>query len=510
MYSWKPYVSTAVMILALFFTNSSAIAAGGLMAAKTLDRDEDAVIVKGSALAGFVAVPLNQLFVYAFRKNQWHQIPWQFDEKQNGEYRALDNGQLDGEDELVVLGRDCGDRAGVQEHISDASARSFPRYEITIVDPLNTAKVGWIYVYRSTTLADTVKTDYVVFDFPTSIFTTPVYTLGFMVKYLGGDRLELNGSGINVLDRSKYRFKPTGQSVFTEEWAEGEDPQPKIIDGRVRAIAGYQEQGQGILTFAYRSQFYDLMTVDLTWAPGSFDWARASADFNENIKGGIYYDANTPNGVVVDGKPDSIKTTPASLWQQISASTGTIIHAADIAPMQGTPSTYYKDDATLDPQDTGDKKSFGDMGVTVTRPNKNIYLSVTHYILPPQQPNVGARYYACFTQPLQSQASVTAVARMEDHNAPCSFTVSPGYPNPFNATTSLQYQVGAPAHVRIDIFDLTGRRIRRLIDEQHRPGMFRIQWDGLNDSDQPSSSGIYLCECWAGQTKLTRQLVLLR
>jgi len=510
MYRLRPNLSTAVTILALGLTLATAIAAGELVSAKTLDRDEDAVLVKGSALAGFVAVPLHQLFVYAFRNNQWHQIPWQFDEKQNGEYRALDNGQLDGEDELVIMGRDCGDRAGVHEHISDASARSFPRYEITVVDPLNTAKVGWIYVYRSTTLADTVKTDYVVFDFPTSTFATPVYKLGFMVKYLGGDRLELNGSGINVLDRSKYRFKPAGQSVFDEEWAEGEDPQPKIIDGRVRAIAGYQEQGQGILTFAYRSQFYDLMTVDLTWSHGSFDWARVSADFNENIKGGIYYDANTPDGVVVDGKPDSIKTTPASLWQQISASTGTIIHTADIAPMQGTPSTYYKDDAAIDPQDTGDKKSFGDMGVTVTRPNKNIYLSVTHYILPPRQPNVGARYYACFTQPLQSQTNATAVAKLEDNDLPSSFSISANYPNPFNATTSLQYQVGAPAHVRIDIFDLTGRKIRTLIDERHRPGIFRIQWDGLHDSAQPSSSGMYLCECCAGQTKQTRLLVLLR
>jgi hypothetical protein len=510
MHSLRQYLLVAVMMLALFFSLSPVVTAGELAVAKTLDRDDDAVIIKGSNLSSFAAVSLNQLFVYAFKKNQWHQIPWQFDEKLNGQYCAVDNGTLDPDDELVVMGRDCGDRAAINEQIGDASARSFPRYEITVADPLNTSKLGWIYVYRSTTLADTVKTDYVVFDFPTSLFTTPVYKLGFMVKYLGGDRLELNGSGINVLDRSKYRFKPAGQDIFNEEWAEGEDPQPEILDGRVRAIAGYQEEGNGILTFAYRSSFYDLLTVDLMWAPGSFEWARASADFNENIKGGIYYDANTPAGVVVDGKPDSIKTTPASLWQQISASTGTVIHTADITPMQGTLTTFYKDDATLDPADTGDKMSFGDMGVTVAKPVKYIYLSVTHYILPPKQPNVGARYYSYFTHPLQAQASLTAVERIENKDIPQAFSLARNYPNPFNATTTIQYQLSEPGHVKISIYDVTGRKIRTLVDEEQRPGTFRTQWDGLNESAQPASSGIYLCELAAGPMRITRQLVLLK
>ena len=209
---------------------------------------------------------------------------------------------------------------------------------------------------------------------PASVFTTPVYKLGFFPQYLGGNRLELNGSGVNVLDRSKFRLKVPGQNPITEESLELDEPQPKILDGRVRAIAGYQELGQGILTIAYRSQFYDLVTVDFSWSPLPFEWARATADFNQNMMGGIYYDANTPSGVPVDGVPDAVATTPASLWQQISAATGTVMHAADVSPMQGTVSTYYKDSATVDPTDTGDKKSYGEMGVTVTNPIKYVYL----------------------------------------------------------------------------------------------------------------------------------------
>jgi hypothetical protein len=304
------------------------------------------------------------------------------------------------------MAADCGDRAVAANWIADASARAHPRYEITVVDPLNPAKTGWVYVHRSTSLTETVTQDYVSFDFPTSVFTTPVYTLGFFLQYLGGDRLELNGSGVDVLDRSKFRLKVPLDDPYTEETLELDEPQPRILDGRVRAMAGYQEEGQGILTIAYRSQFFDKVTLDFSWSPLPFEWARATADFNQNIAGGRYYDANTPAGVPVDGGPDTVTLTPASLWQQISASTGTIIHAADVSPMQGTTSTYYRDSATIDPSDTGDKKSYGEMGITVTNPIKYVYLDVTHYILPPNQPNVGATYYGYFRHPLQAQATL--------------------------------------------------------------------------------------------------------
>lgn len=398
--SWAAPISRSPVGLAV-----GPIAAPAAPAAKTLDRDADPVIIAGSQLAGYIGAPLTQLFVYAYQGSQWQQIPWQFDEKQAGAYIASDNQQLDTADELVVMGADCGDRAAADNWIGNASARSYPRYEITIVDPLSTTRLGWLYVYRSVSLTETVTQDYVTFDYAASVFTTPVYTLGFFQQYLGGNRLELNGSGVNVLDRSKFRLKVPGDDPYTEETIESDEPQPKILDGRVRAIAGYQELGQGILTIAYRSQFFDKVTVDFSWSPLPFEWASATADFNPNLIGGIYYDANTPSGVLVDGNPDSVATTPASLWQQISGVTGTIVHAADVSPMQGTVSTFYKDNAASDPTDTGDKKSYGEMGVTVTNPIKYVYLDVTHYILPPNQPNVGARYYSYFTHPLQAQAS---------------------------------------------------------------------------------------------------------
>lgn len=393
-----------VMVFALFLSFPFSTPAGLPQAVKTLDRDADPVIVTGETMPEFAAVPLNQLFVYAYSGSQWQQIPWQFDEVKDGTYLALDNGQLDAVDELIVMGKDCGDQVETHNWITDASARSHTRYEIEVVDPLNTAKRCWVYVYRSTSLSETVTEDYVDYDFDTSLFTTPDYKLGFFVKWLAGNRLELNGSGINVLDRSKFRVEEPWE-ILDEEFLESEEPQPKILDGRVRAIAGFQEGGMGIFTIGYRSQFYDRFFLDLSLVPFPLYWMRLSADFNENIVPGVYYDSNTPSGIPVDGVPDAIATTPASQWQQISADTGTVIHAADASGMQGVQSTYYKDDATVDPGDTGDKKSYGDMGMKITDPSKVIDVELTHYILPPNQPNAGAKYYDYFTHPLQTQVN---------------------------------------------------------------------------------------------------------
>ncbi len=396
----------AVMLFTLSCASAFAGPATTPQKAKNLGRDADPVIVSGAKMPDFLGAPLNQLFVYAYQGGQWKQIPWQFDERKNGEYIAADNGTLDAADELVVMGADCGDQVTPANWITDAAARANSRYEITVLDPLNPAQLGWVYVYRSTSLTETVTTDYVNFDYPTSVFTTPVYVLGFFPQYLGGNRLELNGSGVDVLDRSKFRLKAAGfPDPYTEEVISTDDPQPKILDGRVRAIAGYQELGQGILTVAYRSQFFDVVTVDFSWSPVPFEWTRASADFNQNIVPGRYYDANTPAGVPVDGVPDAVATSPPSMWQQISSGTGTVLHVADVSGMKGVDTTYYKDSAVVDPDDTGDQKSYGDMGVTVTNPIKYIDLNLTHYVLPPNQPNVGAQYYSYFTHPLQAQAA---------------------------------------------------------------------------------------------------------
>ena len=87
MHSKGQRLIAAALMCALFLSFPISATADGPLAARTLDRDADAVIVTGARLPGFAGAPLNQLFVYAYRGGQWQQIPWQFDEVKNGALR---------------------------------------------------------------------------------------------------------------------------------------------------------------------------------------------------------------------------------------------------------------------------------------------------------------------------------------------------------------------------------------------------------------------------------------
>ena len=64
-----------------------------------------------------------------------------------------DDWHFDANDELVFMTLDLGAQAAPAEWLGDASAQDHLRYEVRVVDPLNPGEQGWVYIYRSETLA---------------------------------------------------------------------------------------------------------------------------------------------------------------------------------------------------------------------------------------------------------------------------------------------------------------------------------------------------------------------
>ena len=85
--------------------------------------------------------------------------------------------------------------------------RDLPALELQVNDPLNATQHAWVYVYRSQTLASTITTNYVTYDAsPTqALLISDRYELGQMTDHPAFDRLELNASGVDILDRTKIR-----------------------------------------------------------------------------------------------------------------------------------------------------------------------------------------------------------------------------------------------------------------------------------------------------------------
>jgi len=84
-----------------------------------------------------------------------------------------------------------------------------------------------------------------------------------------------------------------------------------------------------------------------------------------------------------------------------------------------------------------------------------------------------------------------------------AFSVS-SYPNPFNPATRMDYTIRSPGHLSLKIYDVRGRLVRTLLDEQVETGGF-VMWDGSNESGAQVASGVYFREArMAGEVDIEK------
>ena len=92
-----------------------------------------------------------------------------------------------------------------------------------------------------------------------------------------------------------------------------------------------------------------------------------------------------------------------------------------------------------------------------------------------------------------------------------SFNLNQNFPNPFNSITTIKYQVSKSVLVNLIIYDLTGKEVIRLIDNQNvNPGEHQVTWSGNDQTGKEVSSGIYIYVLTAGKYKQARKMVVLK
>ncbi|MBX2820407.1 MAG: PKD domain-containing protein [Rhodothermaceae bacterium] len=69
--------------------------------------------------------------------------------------------------------------------------------------------------------------------------------------------------------------------------------------------------------------------------------------------------------------------------------------------------------------------------------------------------------------------------------------LAPNYPNPFAGTTQIRYELPADAQVSLNVFDVSGRRVRALEQGTKAPGLHEVSWDALDDGGNAVVSGLY-------------------
>ena len=101
--------------------------------------------------------------------------------------------------------------------------------------------------------------------------------------------------------------------------------------------------------------------------------------------------------------------------------------------------------------------------------------------------------------------TVSLVEEIKSREVPNRFQLEQNYPNPFNPSTRIRFRVANSEFVELKVFDILGREVAKLVNEELKPGSYEVAWDAIG-----LASGVYLYRLQAGDFVETKKLLLLR
>ncbi len=88
---------------------------------------------------------------------------------------------------------------------------------------------------------------------------------------------------------------------------------------------------------------------------------------------------------------------------------------------------------------------------------------------------------------------------------PNGYSLDQNYPNPFNPSTTIQFQIPERAFVRVKVFDILGRQVATLLNEEKSAGSYSVRWDATN-----MGSGIYFCRLESNGRREIMKMLLMK
>lgn len=431
---WSPgFHVTASLIL---FLASPLLS--GVITDASLDRPTEGIAVLGSQVTGLIGIPIadEDIYVFAYRDREWVQLPadvvertWNSHPDTNTYIYGRGDGFLDGDDEIVFMAEEMGDR--VNENVWPADVDEF-RYEIEVADPITPRRKGWAYIYTSASLFP-VTTDYVDYSGPT---TNVIDAWGYEIDY--GDnrkrhiladmavKATLGGDSTDLIDRMKNRIEaqiwPFPPFYLTENDMDA-DLFGVYQDGQVRVTLQYYVMSfTGQRNYRLLLHFYRAHTTGESWLSSvpppltdilgirsTFDYL-SNHGFEQWNNGGTSGNHFIINGTMADDSPE---TTPGPSWWLTSSQTkGAHMLCQDMSGVPGSEDLrlYYSDTNSSDPwTDSGDdNREWGHSGVVIDNPPQDEGNFTTWtYLLPAGTGfggdgfDIGAQYAGYYENPLQ-------------------------------------------------------------------------------------------------------------
>ena len=98
----------------------------------------------------------------------------------------------------------------------------------------------------------------------------------------------------------------------------------------------------------------------------------------------------------------------------------------------------------------------------------------------------------------------------ENSLLPLVTKLNSAYPNPFNPSTTISFDIAEKAFVNLEIYNIKGQRVRTLVNTDVNPGSHRVVWNGLDENHRPVSSGVYFYKMQAGKYLQINKIVMMK
>lgn len=473
------------------------------------------------------------------------------------------DGILTDHDEIVFLIRDLGEKAPIGIWIDNEEAKQYKRLELKIYDPKDENTKAYCYLFRSSTIQEEVPKKY---GFMFHAQEDRVENINYAVRLSKEtgviEDIVLKppfGNGEDIFDTQKIRFDgivemsgaffpfpaSTEKDIVLYNYQKATaDPVVRLI--RENRMTLIDSTLFGDFAFYVAPKFYPFSATLVGGMPLSestlkklfpgqddvwinFDLLRQSWDFNENAIGMEFYNSFN-DGVQIDGNPDQAdkkiafmpdpKLPPIREWMLTTGKKqgSFFTYAEFLDTTWQTVELYFEDNDSINTEDTGDQKSFGDQGILfLTQPEDsiNFELGFTAYFLPGSFTKSDAQELAYFIEDtiaatISAITFPTGVDDFENGNLPGSFALFQNYPNPFNSSTNITFYLSKKERITLKILDITGKTIVTLTDGHFNSGSHTIHWDGKSRYNQETPSGVYFYVLQTDTFSNVKKLILMR
>lgn len=115
--------------------------------------------------------------------------------------------------------------------------------------------------------------------------------------------------------------------------------------------------------------------------------------------------------------------------------------------------------------------------------------------------SIGLHAHACW----DTTYILTVTGIVEDKPVPTIYALEQNFPNPFNPSTTIKFELPKTSHVTLTVYDVLGREVSLLVNEKKNAGSYHVKFDGSN-----LASGVYFYRIQAGDFVQTKRLLLLK